>query len=1084
MKNIHLPGDSKGRGLAAPARALLFLLLVLALALPQGALASSTLPPPKVATSVTGNTLSVTVAPRDGADPTFDIYYTISVFRGSLYEDRGGYGTYIFPNLAPGEGTLSVLYEVIGSPDFSETYQSTFIIKQDNTIILSGYPAVAYAGLTAAVTVGSTYPVTNPQTTLTSSDSSLVSVAPGGSPNTYNLTFLKEGSFTLGATLSGDDFYNPAAYSQVKTVGPAFDINPPANFSAALNQDTGAVSLSWDPPAGNAAGYLIGYDYIRKAGGTTYLPSSLTDEARGASYSPVLPEDGPVAFSARAIYHLPSQTGYSYSAYSAEVTVLRKADSYITALGLPAGASQPMGISLPVLVSHTGGDLQVANNAPLVCSITQSPMMGNSVQIIVTPKAPGTVSLTFSLPETETAKGYSLTYTHPVIAVPGPVLNGKVNGQGGTLSVSFDPPAPAAGFTLAGYTLRVEAASGEAVFEQAGAASPLSVSGLKPGETYNIFLNANFTEYGYQTTASLGSYQYKNPNAITFADPGFMEAGTSKALAPVSSSGLAVSLESLNPDIIAVSGPVNGQYTLNALAAGTARLTATQPGDATTQAADPVSLDVRVVPARFENHMFVDDDFDGYLLLGRQGSVTAGSIAGVPSFTILTPDTASMISEQTDPATGFTTLRLNPLKTGTLRLLVESPGNEQYRPISREVSYRVVSAFPEAPRVTSFTKEAGSLTVSFAPAAPVSGFTLDRYMLVAGNEELGTFDAYGPASPLTLSGLKPGFSYNVSFMAFYNGNDYWNGTDLGSYLYKHPNAITLLAPGPQMVGGSLVVTPFASSGLAVSLRSNKPAVCAVEDLGEGRFELSFLTAGTASLTTTQEGDFETQAAQPLTISFEVADKTQPAAPPERTPHPAVSYMDEKEPGLYFLLAEGKPESPLPYRLAGYVSLKEGNALRLSLNPYAFSGLGETVELRLPASLITALGRRGMAYVDTAFMGLRLRLGLDDLNALLKEGREGSLVVSLTEVNPDTLGEEARAALAPTGPVAFAFEAAFLWQSPDGAREALPVAALPHCGFELMSGQPLLHGLPLQGEAQFSQPFILGLGDGLYAVKAE
>lgn len=725
MKNIHLPGDSKGRGLAAPARALLFLLLALALALPQGALASSTLPPPKVGASVDGNTLSVIVAPPVGADPSLKYNFSITVFMSGSYsyEEIGSAGTYIFPNLAPGEGSLHVYCQADGSSRLSETYQSTFIIKQDNTIILSGYPAVAYAGLTATVTVGSTYPVTNPQTFLSSSEPSVVSVAPGGSPNTYKLTFLKEGSFILDAILSGDNFYNSVMYSQNETVGPAFDINPPANFSAALNQDTGAVSLSWDPPTGNAANYLIGYDYIRRSGGTTYLPSSLTGEARGASYSTVLPEDGPVAFSARAIYKLPSQTAYSYSAYSVEVTVLRKADSYITALGLPAGASQPMGISLPVLVSHTGGDLQVANNAPLVCSITQSPMMGNAVQIIVTPKAPGTVSLTFSLPETETTRGYSLTYTHPVIAVPGPVLNGKVNGQGGTLSVSFDPPAPAAGFTLAGYTLRVEATSEEVVFEQAGTASPLSVSGLKPGETYNIFLNANFTEYGYQTTASLGAYSYQ-----------------------------------------------------------------------------------------------------------------------------IKPDTT--------------------------------------------------------------------------------------------------------------------------------------------------------------------------------------------------------------------------------------DK------PERTPHPAVAFMGDREPDLFFLLTDGQPNASLPYRLAGIISLKQGNALRLSLLPYAFSGLGETIELRLPTSIITGLTRRGMAYLDTAFMGLRLHLGLDDLNALVKEGREGSLVVSLQEADPDTLGEDARAALADSGPVAFALQAAFTWQNADGTREALPAAALPHCGFEVMSGLPLLHCLPLEGEALTKQPLILGLGDGLYAVKGE
>jgi hypothetical protein len=88
---------------------------------------------------------------------------------------------------------------------------------------------------------------------------------------------------------------------------------------------------------------------------------------------------------------------------------------------------------------------------------------------------------------------------------------------------------------------------------------------------------------------------------------------------------------------------------------------------------------------------------------------------------------------------------------------------------------------------------------------------------------------------------------------------------------KHPQAITFASPGFQALGTAPVsLAASADSGLAVSLSSGSPDVCTVNGA-----TLTLVASGQCTITATQPGDSNYDAAAPATVVFPVGDAPPP-----------------------------------------------------------------------------------------------------------------------------------------------------------------------------------------------------------------
>jgi hypothetical protein len=147
--------------------------------------------------------------------------------------------------------------------------------------------------------------------------------------------------------------------------------------------------------------------------------------------------------------------------------------------------------------------------------------------------------------------------------------------------------------------------------------------------------------------------------------------------------------------------------------------------------------------------------------------------------------------------------------------------------------------------------------------------------------ETSTTDAiytgsFPSAASMALTGLTPGARYCFRIVGYYNASTAnWATSIAGDWMpvlisTKTAQTITFPALPDATIGGTPTAAATASSLLAVAYTSNTPEVCTVSPTGE----IVLLSAGTCSITASQDGDDAYTAAAPVTVNFAVSKASQ------------------------------------------------------------------------------------------------------------------------------------------------------------------------------------------------------------------
>lgn len=213
----------------------------------------------------------------------------------------------------------------------------------------------------------------------------------------------------------------------------------------------------------------------------------------------------------------------------------------------------------------------------------------------------------------------------------------------------------------------------------------------------------------------------------------------------------------------------------------------------------------------------------------------------------------------------------------TLHELDSGPGTAQWNlQIPADGQYTIQIWLPAAPSASTWTNAA---QYQISQGGTILGtVTLNQANASQGDQwfNLGTFNLSAAGNPvLTLQNNGAGPLIADAVYVFSASDKYNDGSAVTSVTLQPMDAIllkrqapsqtiTFSAPGSQIVGAPLALNAVASSGLAVSYRSNTPNVCQISGNAA-----QLTAAGTCSITAAQSGGSGYTAAVPVTVSFQV-----------------------------------------------------------------------------------------------------------------------------------------------------------------------------------------------------------------------
>ena len=177
---------------------------------------------------------------------------------------------------------------------------------------------------------------------------------------------------------------------------------------------------------------------------------------------------------------------------------------------------------------------------------------------------------------------------------------------------------------------------------------------------------------------------------------------------------------------------------------------------------------------------------------------------------------------------------------------------------------------PGAPAIGTAAAGDGQATVSFSAPASNGGAAIIGYTVTSSP---GGITATGSSSPITVTGLTNGTAYTFTVTATNSAGTGSASSASNSVTPKSSQVITFANPGSQTFGTAPTLTATASSGLTVTFTSETPDVCSITVDGS----LTFLKAGTATITAHQAGDGMYFAAADVSRSFTV-NAVVPGAP--------------------------------------------------------------------------------------------------------------------------------------------------------------------------------------------------------------
>jgi len=669
--------------------------------------------------------------------------------------------------------------------------------------------------LTATATSG--LPVT-----FTSADTSVCTVTAGGA-----LSFVKAGTATIHADQAGNSEYQAAP-----RVTKSFTVNAVVPGTPAIGTATAGdrqASVAFTAPSSTGGSAITGYTVTSSPGGFTGTgassPITVVGLTNGTAYT----------FTVTA-----TNSAGTGSASAASNSVTPKAPQSIT---FNNPGAQNFGTT-PTLSATASSGL------PVTFSTSTSGICDVTPEGLVTFKAAGTATINAEQPgnnEYDAAPLVTQSFTVNAI-VPGAPTIGTATAGDEQATVAFTAPSSTGGTAITGYTVT---SSPEGI-TGTGAASPITVTGLTNGVAYTFTVTAtNSAGTGAASAASI-SVTPKAEQTITFANPGTQNFGTTPTLTAISSSGLPVSFSSTT-DVASIT--TGGLLTFHKT--GTATIVAHQVGDGSYLPAPTVSRSFEVVAVApgaptgvtatagnaEANVSFTAPDFTG------GAAITSYTVTASPGgITVTGTDTTILVTGLTNGTTySFTVTATNSKGTGAA-----STASNAVTPLT----------VPGAP--TAVTATAGDTQASVAFTAPASdgGAAITSYTVT---DNSGEIIATGSASPITVTGLTNGTEYTFTVTATNSVGTSSASATSNAVTPKAPQTITFFNPGAQNFGTSPWITATSTSHLPVTFTSETEGVCTITPEGV----LTFVTAGTATITAHQDGNSEYLAAAPVQQSFTV-----------------------------------------------------------------------------------------------------------------------------------------------------------------------------------------------------------------------
>ena len=426
-----------------------------------------------------------------------------------------------------------------------------------------------------------------------------------------------------------------------------------------------------------------------------------------------------------------------------------------------------------------------------------------------------------------------------------PVVAGSFPVQKITQTISFSPPASATvGQPVA---LTATASSGLPVTYTSTSTDVCTVSGstLTPAKAGTCAVTASQPGDDKHAPADpvAGSFPVqKITQTISFTPPNGADAGRRVALSASATSKLAVSFTSGTPGVCTVSGS-----TAATVKAGTCAITAGQAGNDRYAAAEPVrkSFPVARIPQTIDFPQPPDVAF------GQPVTLTATASSGLPvRYRTSTPDVCT-VSGRTVTTTAARACAITARQAGDTR----------YAP-ARDVA-------------RSFRVERAAQTITFTPPDRTA---IGQPVTVSASASSGLAVSYRTDTPAvcTVSGstVSPATVGTCTVTASQPGNDNYAAAPGVSRSFpvhrstvhpgKTPQAITFGRPPPAAVGQPVTLAASATSGLAVSFRSDTPSVCKVSGA-----TVTATAAGTCAIRASQAGDGRFAAARDVQRSFAI-----------------------------------------------------------------------------------------------------------------------------------------------------------------------------------------------------------------------
>lgn len=512
----------------------------------------------------------------------------------------------------------------------------------------------------------------------------------------------------------------------------------------------------------------------------------------------------------------------------------------------PAIASRPVNSTpfTPPVSASSGLAVTLASSTPGICTVTN-----NTVAMI----AKGSCSLTASqagnattLPAPQVTVAFTVTGLAQTITVV-PI---------GTVDVNSPP-----------ISLQVTTSSGlalTAVYVQSGSSCSYnngSITLLGAGYCTLQLTQGGNSIYDlantYFTFNITGASSNPQSQTITFDSiPDRQLSPNTFAVFPTASSGLPVTLESTTFSICKILTSTGTIWNISTTAVGTCSLKATQAGS------------TAFLPATLTRSFNVTAAVKQPQTLTLYSRGPTSLVVGTVSLVyVLDPAHSSSVppvfATNTPSICQIQSVSILLVAAGTCSVSAMHPGDEYYLPSNTAIaSFQIVDG-PSQSQTITFPSLANyplgvaplTLTATASSSLPV------------------TFTSNTPAF-CTLSGTQLNLIAQgvCSITASQAGNSIWLAapTVTRSFTITSPSGaqfqtISFTLPSSVRISQSpMTITATASSGLAVSLSSNTPAVCTIAGS-----TLTLVSTGQCSVTATQAGNATYQPAAPVTLSMEV-----------------------------------------------------------------------------------------------------------------------------------------------------------------------------------------------------------------------